>query len=217
MRQEVNKPAFEGPQGLWDRQLFNVEWIKVSLILAIVMVLTPFGQRNAAADGKYFSSIFGGQSTFGSEQDVFTLKADYVDSYIGVFVVGKRLATYKDCIGIEAEGQIAKHWGLQDHFEFNAVLVFRWLLFPWDDYLDTSFAVGDGISYATEKPEIEVRKHDKSSKILNYLMFELAFAVPGQPHWSLFARFHHRSGIFGLINGVSGGSNAVGAGVRYAF
>jgi hypothetical protein len=198
-------------------QLFNMESFKVSFILVIVLVLIPFGQRNATADGRWFVSLYGGQATYGSEKDVFTFKADYVDSYIGVFVVGKRLSAYKDYIRIEAEGQIVKHWELQDHFEFNALFVFRWLLFPWDDYLDTSFAIGDGISYATEDPEIEVQKHDKTSKILNYLMFELAFVVPKQPHWSVFARLHHRSGMFGLINGISGGSNAVGAGVRYTF
>jgi hypothetical protein len=62
-----------------------------------------------------------------------------------------------------------------------------------------------------------VEKHDRTARLLNYLMFELAVAVPQRPQWTLFARVHHRSGAFGLFDGVSGGSNVVGAGVRYSF
>jgi hypothetical protein len=97
------------------------------------------------------------------------------------------------------------------------VIVLRWLSFCWDRYLDTSLAIGNGISYATKIPEIEARKHEETSNILNYLMIEMDFAVPWQSDWSIFARFHHRSGIFGLINDVSGGSNAVGLGLKYTF
>jgi hypothetical protein len=95
--------------------------------------------------------------------------------------------------------------------------VFRWQPFPWDRYLDTSFAIGEGLSYATDDPEIETEKHDRTSRVLNYLMLELAVAVPQQPRWTLFGRVHHRSGVFGLFDGVTGGSNVVGAGIRYTF
>ncbi|OEU60345.1 MAG: hypothetical protein BA870_01685 [Desulfuromonadales bacterium C00003094] len=131
--------------------------------------------------------------------------------------VGKGLADYKHYLRLEGEGQVAKHWGEQDHFEFNALLGLRWLPFPWDRYLDTSFAMGAGLSYATDEPEIEVEKNDRTARLLGYLMFELAMVVPRQPNWTLFARVHHRSGAFGLFDGVSGGSNVVGAGLRYTF
>jgi hypothetical protein len=48
-------------------------------------------------------------------------------------------------------------------------------------------------------------------------MVELAFAPPSQPNWSVFLRVHHRSGVHGLFNGVSGGSNFLALGVRYGF
>jgi hypothetical protein len=191
--------------------------IKIVSVMIIIVVLLSFGQENVAADGNWFVSLYGGQGTDGSEKDVFTFKADYVDSYMLAFVTGKELLTWKDYIRIEAEGHIVKHFKLQDHFEFNALFVFRWLPFPWDNYLDTSFAIGDGISYATKDPEIEIQKHEETSKILNFLMFELAVTVPRHPHWSVFTRFHHRSGMFGLINGMSGGSNFVGIGIKYTF
>jgi hypothetical protein len=199
------------------RRLRNIQWIKASSILVVVLVLTPLGQRNAAAEGKWFVCLYGGQVTDGSIGDAFTPQDDYKNSYLGAFVFGKEFWTYKDYIGMEAEGQIVKHWELQDHFEFNALLVIRWLPFPWDDHVDTSFALGNGISYATEDPEIEEQAHDNVSKILHYLMLELSFLLPNQAHWNVFVRLHHRSGVFGLYNGVSGASNALGAGVRYTF
>jgi hypothetical protein len=190
---------------------------KSYFLLFVVLFLILIGQRNAAAEGGWFLSIYGGQVADNNEWEILTFRPDFVDSYITAFVVGKELWSYKDYVLLEAEGQVVKHSGKQDHEEFNAVLVLRWLPFPWDDYIDTSFAIGDGISYATEDPEIEEDKLDETSKVLNYLMVELTFGVPKLPHWSVFARLHHRSGIFGLIDGVSGGLNAVGGGVRYSF
>lgn len=155
---------------------------------------------------------------------------------------------------LEAEGQFVKHWGLENfscscracgdpgwdweegyshetqnsgyhtHEEYNALLILRWLEFPWNRYLVTSFAFGDGLSYATKEPPIEMNQHNKNhgtenetSKLLNYMLFELAFALPQYQQFNVVLRIHHRSGIFGLINGVSGGSNFIGAGVKYYF
>jgi hypothetical protein len=48
-------------------------------------------------------------------------------------------------------------------------------------------------------------------------LFEAAFALPDVPQWELITRIHHRSGTFGLFNGVTGASNAWGVGMRYNF
>ena len=188
----------------------------VVVLLLMALGLLPGGHRQAFANDGRFVSLFGGRACYNTLRDVLS-DQEYVDSYIASLAVGQGLMDYKHYLRLEGEGQIVKHWGVQDHFEFNALLVFRWLAFPWDRYLDTSFAVGEGLSYATDDPEIEVEKHDRTSRLLNYLMFELAVVVPQQPQWTLFARVHHRSGVFGLFDGVSGGSNVVGAGVRYTF
>ena len=172
---------------------------------------------NIKTDKNWFVSFYGGQVSDDKAREVLSLNADYVDSYFCAFAAGKKFANYRGYIDMEAEGQIVKHWDFQDHFEFNALFIFRWLPFPWDEYLDTSFAVGDGCSYATKDPEIEVQEEGETSNILNYLMLELAFILPGQTNLSIFLRLHHRSGIFGLIDGVHGGSNATGIGFRYNF
>ncbi|WP_155890787.1 hypothetical protein [Desulfuromonas sp. TF] len=41
--------------------------------------------------------------------------------------------------------------------------------------------------------------------------------LPRVPRWRLSARIHHRSGVFGLFDGVRGGSNFMGLGVTYRF
>jgi len=191
--------------------------VKVVSIIVIIIILLPCWGGDAPVEGRWFAGLYGGQGTDGSEKEVFIFKADYMDSYIAAVILGKELLTWNNYLRFEVEGQVVRHFGTQDHFEFNALFVARWLPFPWDSSLDTSFAIGDGLSYATRDSEIEVLEHEGTSKILNYLMFERALSVPRYPDWSTFARFHHRCGIFGLINRMFGGSNFIGGGVKYTF
>lgn len=154
--------------------------------------------------------------------DTLTFNAQYEDSYIAVLALAKRIYSFQKLpIDFEMEAQIAKHFGEQNHFEFNLVpVVFRWKTFPWDKYVDTSFAAGAGISYALETPEIEeetVGKDHASPKLLGYLMFEFSFALPDKPQWCFVARVHHRSGANGLFDGRLDASNAVGFGIKYVF
>lgn len=186
------------------------------LILLLLLILLIGNQGQALAQDNRFVSLYGGRACYDDLANILS-KREYVDSYVAVLSVGKGLADYKHYLRLEGEGQVAKHWGVQDHFEVNALLGLRWLPFPWDRYLDTSFAAGAGLSYATDEPEIEIEKNDRTKRLLGYLMFELGVVVPQQPKWTLFARVHHRSGAFGLFDGVSGGSNVVGAGLRYTF
>ena len=79
---------------------------------------------------------------------------------------------------------------------------------PW-----LSFSVVEGISYYTDVSLYEKTFREKSSQLLNYLGFELEAAISRD--LSLVGRIHHRSGAFGLFNGVSGGSNGYLIGLRY--
>lgn len=193
-------------------------YIKRSFLFLVVLMIMNINIQCVADEGKYFISLYGGRATERKFLEVarfcFT---DFIDSNIIVVSAGKKLTGYKDLLRLEAEGQIAKHWRYQKHWEINAVLILRWLKFPWDKYIDTSFALGDGISYATEDPKVEVDEIGWTSKMLNYLMLEWEFSVPDQHKWSVFMRNHHRSGIYGLIDDISGGTNIVTGGIRYYF
>lgn len=90
--------------------------------------------------------------------------------------------------------------------------------FPWRDRLPTKLAVAVGPSFITEITPTEKRKDDdnQGSKLLNMFSPEIEIGVP-ETDWSGFFRLHHRSGIFGLVDGVSGGSTYMTFGIRHRF
>lgn len=121
---------------------------------------------------------------------------------------------------VQAAGNIA--WRNGDHnggviWEFDPYLIFRWEHFPWDRYIGTTLAVGEGLSYVTRVPWVEINYNDDVAHLLNYLMFEATFALPSHPQWQWVVRIHHRSGAFGLYGAGNTGSNTVGLGIRYCF
>lgn len=105
-------------------------------------------------------------------------------------------------------------------YEVNPYFDLRWSHFPWNKFVYTTLAVGEGVSYASSIPARELRDdHAKinGKRFENYLMFEVTFSLPKHPEWQLVYRIHHRSGAFGLYNSTNSGSTAFGVGVRYLF
>lgn len=119
----------------------------------------------------------------------------------------------------EWEVQGVKHWGLQDHWEFNALLAVRWSRFPWNEHVRTSFAVGDGLSWASEIPVLEAAEHpdEAAAQLLNYVLIECTLGMPSQEAWDFVFRIHHRSGVYGLFDGVDGGSNVLALGLKFRY
>ena len=104
--------------------------------------------------------------------------------------------------------------------EFGALPQLRWKWFPWNNFLYTTCRWGPtGISYTTGRSPVEASDttHDRTSRFLNLDVFEWTFSPGEQSRWEAFIRNQHRSGVYGLINGVSGGSNWVNIGVRVHF
>ena len=142
---------------------------------------------------------------------------DFESSYLAT-VAYSRFLIDGHWIRWELEGQLVQHWGQQSHQELNGAIVARWLRFPWDRFLDTSLAVGEGLSIASRVPPLEPRSgptEGESTRLLNYLLVELEFAPPQDSPWSAFVRIHHRSGIYGIFGNIKGGSNFIGLGLRY--
>jgi hypothetical protein len=137
---------------------------------------------------------------------------DWESSYIAGLALSRHFATTFRHMHWEAETSVYRHWGLQRHWEANIALVARWTHFPWDRYLDTSVAFGQGISWAGDPPAVE----GETRRILNHLLAEVEATPFRDTPLSLVLRVHHRSGVFGLY-GVRGGSNFVNIGVRYRF
>lgn len=105
-------------------------------------------------------------------------------------------------------------------YEWDPYFSVRWKKFPWDSFLSTSFAMGEGFSYDSRVPTVEMdttSDSDGTRHLLNYLLFEVTAGLPRYPAWEIVARIHHRSGVFGLYGAENSGSTAVGFGVRYRF
>ena len=184
------------------------------IFLNFILVSSSMAQNNQRDWGL---TLYLGRLTDATLHQTATFDFSFENAYFIDLALSRRLYTFRDYFSIEIEGQVAKHFGDQHQWEFNGVAYFRWLPFPWDAYLDTSFAAGAGLSYATSVPEIEETNHDKATQFLGALMFEFAFSLPRVPQWSLITRLHHRSGAGGLFSGVHGASNAWGIGLRYSF
>jgi hypothetical protein len=153
--------------------------------------------------------------------DMLIFKAELSDNKVWVAALSRRLKTFYKDVDWEVEGQIGKHGGGDadmHHWEFNALTSIRWNRFIWDKYVDTSFATGLGVSYATEKPIFEIEEHGATNRLLAYILVELAFSPPNNPRWAGVMRIHHRSSAYGTFEeDIEGASNSFGVGVKYRF
>jgi len=182
-------------------------------ILAVAFVLV-FPQTLEAKED-WAVTVYGASQLRGDIWETFYSPDFDTSYYFMALAVSRKIYSFTKHLDLELEGQGVKHMGDQHHWEFNGLFTLRWLTFPWNKYIITTFAVGDGLSYATRTPKLEEEIHGKTSLFLNYLMVELTFALPEFPQWSLVWRVHHRSGIFGFFEGVEGASNALGVGLKY--
>ena len=79
-----------------------------------------------------------------------------------------------------------------------------------------NLSILEGLSYNSEHSYYEKTTkygNGKSSQLLNYLALEIE--VPVDKSYSFLGRIHHRSGAYGIFDGVHGGSNGYLLGVKY--
>lgn len=137
----------------------------------------------------------------------FNLDFKYKPSYLWGMGINRKVNYKYSIFEFEVEGILAKHSGAMNHSEAVAVGIAR---VPKILGTPLSFAVGEGQSLASENPKLEnLRKGYDNGRIafddiqsrawLNYLMFELDYTLPWFNESSkVFARIHHRSGIYGV-------------------
>ncbi|WCL48405.1 hypothetical protein [Leptospira sp. GIMC2001] len=139
---------------------------------------------------------------------VFSRRVDYRDSRLLIFGISRPLNYKLRFLDFEVEANIGKHFGLMTHMEANALYIAR-INQPFD--LPISFAIGEGLSLASENPKLENKDKGinlddfslqfnsiESRNLLNYLMVEFEVGRPSSNWPRAFIRIHHRSGIFGL-------------------
>ena len=99
--------------------------------------------------------------------------------------------------------------------DYNGAFAIRWVDFPWNGVVQTSFMMGVGLSYSSQIPLIDRQRYpnqDRSHLKINWPI-QLTFALPDKPQHQLALFIDHQSGghIFDR-----GGINCVGIGYRYA-
>ena len=162
-------------------------------------------------DHKYNFDVLSLDGGYLLSPSLFKLPLDlYLKGGIALFG-SEDLSKYPELIGM-------KDLYNDDIYEFTLYLKLYYNLDFWDNRVRIGF--GEGGSYVTDylPPEvIEERTEEpddpKYSRYLNYLDISLdidigrLFGIEALRDTYLGYTLKHRSGIFGLINGVSGGSN----------
>lgn len=170
-----------------------------------------------AGDSPWHLAVYGGKAGEERMLDILTrFNTGFRDAWLVALAPGY-LHRETERWRLEWEGQLVRHFGDQDHWEFNAAWLARWMNFPWDHHLDTRAALGLGLSWASEIPGIEPRAkldEGESARLLGYVAIEIELAPPGNDSWSGFVRLHHRSDAFGLFHDQRGGSNFITLGLR---
>lgn len=180
-------------------------------------------------------SLYGGGEVTTSMLRIFFLKMPpalpgtwhWGHSAIGAATFSRRLVTFWDALSLEPEFGVGQRFGDMHATEFWGALDFRWTQFPWNNYIKTSIAISEGISLTTQVDTAERllnsyaivgnKRVYRGSDLLNFFSPEATFALPDYQNYELVVRFHHRSGIFGTINGVDTGAQFFTAGLRIHF
>jgi hypothetical protein len=196
-------------------------WIVIQSI-CLVLISQSVGadvlkSEKSKSDYKWFVSIYGGPRANQSLIDIVNLSATYSDgNYVAVGALAREIYRYEQWLSFELEGLVGKHFGSDnDHWEFAGLVLGRWHPFPWDNYIDTSFAFGSGLSYNSDISQTEQDRDDNAQRLLGYLAFEFTFGLPQYPRWNFMFRVHHRSGAKGLIG--ESVSNYSCFGLKFAF
>jgi hypothetical protein len=202
-----------------------------SAILLTTWLATPAFAGPRGADDSVM--IFGGVASETNFTEL--IYSPWSTHFNPIGVVGAsyshRLGTLNELVGdigpgnigddftIEAEGGMSVRFGDEELGEAWAALYLRYDGLPWNDKVYTTIGVNTGVSLLTNLSDFEEWRdsNGKSSELLHYLGPELTFAAPENKDLEFVLRLHHRSGVFGLFDGVVSGSTFISTGIRVRF
>jgi hypothetical protein len=180
-------------------------------------------------------SLYGGKEVTTSMKRIFLVdyppapfwKWRWRDNAFVGGTISRRLVTFWGALSLEPEFGIGQRFGGMHATEFWGALNIRWTEFPWNHYIKTSIGLAEGISMTTQVDTEErllnnykiVGRHlvFTGSNVLHFFTPEITLALPQYESYELVIRFHHRSGVFGEINGVHAGAQFFTTGFRARF
>lgn len=166
---------------------------------------------------KWSLLFYGGMATRGPLHELIRFgPPELVSDSIIVAAANRKTGEWGKTVDLELEFQIGKHVESGGPFQLNSVFIIRWKRTPWERLFQSSFAFGNGLSFASQPPEIERTDGRKGSKLLYYISLEFLFPLPVEANnLNAFIRVHHRSGVFGLLDDSRAGSDFLTLGMRY--
>lgn len=213
---------------------FSAEWRALDAPCDGDCAIFVFGGRQTTTSPGLafgFADITQGQYGFVRPTPIWDF--DWRDSDILGVAFSRRFATFAyndtDFLALEAEIGVAQRFGSQTEQEAWAALYARWLWFPWNDTIRTTFAVSTGLNYASGISDYERARsgNGEGSRLFHYFAPEVTFASPDHPDREIVFRMHHRSGIkgkdgngtpgFALFNYADTGSTYASVGFRLRF
>ena len=146
---------------------------------------------------------------------------DYTaNDHIVATAVSRRAAEFwSGRLSLEPEVGIGQRFGQQRATEVWGAVFLRYHGFPWDGIVVTTAAISTGLNWADTVTEVEQDRADdgEGSRWMHFFAPEITFALPSRPNVELLFRFHHRSGVFGLVSDARGGAQYATVGLRFLF
>lgn len=157
-------------------------------------------------------SLYGGIGAAAPLTSIIRLRELGIEPiYMTTLALAQEISKHTEEFGLEAEGQITWHHGHDGPLALNGALIGRFYSLPWVTTLNGSFGLGAGLSHSFGIPQLEFA--ERTSRTLLYLMFEYELGI-AKSQWSALFRVHHRSGVFGLFDNVTGGSDYLCLGMK---
>jgi hypothetical protein len=177
-------------------------------------------------------AVFGGWATDTDFTQI--IYAPWTVNFVDIQLIGaaysRRLGTIAELFGDPGIGSLANDLTIETEVgasgrfgdaawgELWVSLYLRYDGFPWNDRIYTTLALNTGWSILNETSDFErERSEGNTSLVLHDFSPELTFADPRNKDLELVLRLQHRSGIFGLVDGVEEGSTYISTGVRLRF
>ncbi len=176
-------------------------------------------------DGDCGTSFFGGNYVENSMGQVLVtspetpLTWEYIEGdHLIATTISRRVGEWRR-LSFEPEVGVGQRFGRQDETEVWAAIYARYHGFPWDRHIVTTIGLSTGLNWASDVSEVEQdrAKDGEGSQLMHYFSPEITFALPSDPDIELLFRFHHRSGIFGLVSDAWGGAQYGTVGFRIRF
>ena len=204
--------------------------------LVLPMLLTTWLVTPAFSESTVPSEsimVFGGWATETNFTELFYAPQTIHLNDIGVIgaAYSRRLGTGNELAGdlglgdlgddlsVESEIGTSARFGDESLGEVWVALYLRYDGLPWNETIYSTIALNTGLSLLTDLSDFEEGrdKNGESSELLHYLGPEITFADPDAKDLEMVIRLHHRSGVFGLFDGVVSGSTFISSGIRVRF